>query len=246
MQQTLSRLGPIILIGGLLVVGIVGVVPGPIAASLTEWSADRLAPVLRIGAAEILAGGFFLIGGYLWYVTANTERQTHTLTGSLPPEQPRNPPAIVGESIQKDIEDAADAITIRGVPYEETTPREQLQDIVREATIQTNGQAPERQLQTGAWTDDPVAGALLSDDRGYPPRFQLYRWARPEKAYRQAVQRTVKAIDRQYNPAGNDNGEPLTESDGLFKNRINYSTTAEPIDKRQQPPQPSATEGNDD
>lgn len=250
MRQVLARVGPIVLIGVLLLIGGIAVVPGPIASGLTEWTADRLTPILMIGAGQILGGVLILIGLYFWYATASTERQTHTLVDTWIPEQPRNPPAIIGENMNTRIDTAADDITIKGVPYEETEPRELLQSVVKQAIAQADTQDAETQLKSGTWTDDPVAGAFLGDEQTYPPRFQLYRWARPEQAYRQAIQRTVSAIDRQYNPDGADPTDATAQSESWFRLAKYRSAKTAHTDNdsktSEQPPQRSTMEANDD
>ena len=50
-------------------------------------------------------------------------------------------------------------------------------------------------VQSGDWTDDPVAAGFLAADSQYPPRQWLYGVVDPGGAYRHRVRRTIDAID---------------------------------------------------
>ena len=57
--------------------------------------------------------------------------------------------------------------------------------------------AVREEVLTGEWTDDVVVGAFLGDERAadYPLRWRLYDWLYPDRAFREAVERTLTAIE---------------------------------------------------
>ena len=57
--------------------------------------------------------------------------------------------------------------------------------------------AVREKVRTGEWTDDVVVGAFLGDERAadYPLRWRLYDWLYPDRAFREAVERTLTAIE---------------------------------------------------
>lgn len=77
--------------------------------------------------------------------------------------------------------------------------RDTLADTAASALARTEDRDSEqarRAVETGAWTDDPLAAAFLADDGGpdFPVTARLRAWLDPETERRRRVERTVEAI----------------------------------------------------
>jgi hypothetical protein len=58
-----------------------------------------------------------------------------------------------------------------------------------------------RAVETGSWTDDPVAAAVLAADGPTPPvAARLRLWLAPGRERRRRIERTVRAIERLVEP----------------------------------------------
>lgn len=121
---------------------------------------------------------------------------------SIRPESTPDTDRIVTSPLSEDI--AAAAAQAR---WEETVEarQERIREPLREALVgalQQGGWDHDRidtALASGAWTDDPVAAAVV-DERVTPPvrslRRRVWAWLFPEKAIRHRTARTVGAISR--------------------------------------------------
>jgi hypothetical protein len=58
-----------------------------------------------------------------------------------------------------------------------------------------DAQTARRAVESGTWTDDPIAAAFLGEQTRYPPRDWLYGLVDPGGAYQRRVRRTLDAID---------------------------------------------------
>ncbi|GCF12179.1 hypothetical protein Harman_01140 [Haloarcula mannanilytica] len=108
--------------------------------------------------------------------------------------------AVSGTDLAEHVEAAAAQARKGGTVAESMGPvREPLRATLIDALVQGghDRDAVERQLAAGAWTDDPVAAAVLDEDVTPPDRSlraRLRAWLFPEKAVRQRSARAMAAV----------------------------------------------------
>jgi hypothetical protein len=149
-----------------------------------------------------------LVGGYATvvarsrprYETVSTdsdaERRFET-AGSSPPEQvTARTRTITAEGVDADI-DAA----VEGSEVALDRVRSQLATLASAVYADVTGEpeATAREaIETGTWTNDPVAAAFLSETRAPAPsvRARLLLWVRPQRERKRRIERTIRAIEQ--------------------------------------------------
>lgn len=178
-----------LLLGGIAIGLLQIVIPGTISRIETAVPASVLVSVV-VGLLGVLAVVSLRESG-------TQQSYVEPLVTGLAPERPKRPPAIVGDEFTTAVSDAAQAVRVRQVDPEETGPYQRLYttavSVVSRARDCSSTEA-ETLVESGDWTDDPVARAFLSPTATHPRWFRLLRWARPELAYERGVFRTITAI----------------------------------------------------
>ena len=112
-----------------------------------------------------------------------------------------------GENVAVDSDGSAvpfDAAIETAIEANDENRRADIRARLRSAAVETiatrsgrDESAVREVVLTGGWTDDVVVGAFLGDERAadYPLRWRLYDWLYPDRAFREAVERTLTAIE---------------------------------------------------
>ena len=178
-----------LLLGGVAVGLLQSVIPGTITRVETVVPAGVLVSVV-VGLLGVLAVVSLRESG-------TQQSYVEPLVTGPAPERPKRPPAIVGDEFTMAVSDAAQAVRVRQADPTATAPYQRLYatavSVVSRARGCSSAEA-ETLVESGDWTDDPVARAFLSPTATHPRWFRLLRWARPELAYERGVFRTVTAI----------------------------------------------------
>lgn len=165
---------------------------------------DAIASVDPTGLM-LVAG--LLVGGYATVVArsrpvretvstrSDAERRFET-AGSSPPERvTARDRTITAADLDADIDTAIE----RGDQSLEQVQSQLVglaTDVYADATGQTQGAATTA-IETGTWTNDPVAAAFLSEtDEPVPTvRARLALWVRPQRERQRRIERTIAAIE---------------------------------------------------
>jgi len=192
------RIGlPVAVVAMLSLFGIVAVFfTGLLPETLTGWI-----PV-SAGIVQLLVGAVLVGLGLVYLRTPPSHSNEPADTTSslvqtpMPPEQPKQPPRIVGQQFDATVDEALRDVRLKDVSYHTTEPHQILAETVHHIlSVRGYDSAQiEHQLTTGEWTTDPVAKGFLSDSAGYPVWFNLLRWAKPGVAYLRAIDRTTLAV----------------------------------------------------
>ena len=178
-----------LLLGGVAIGLLQSVIPGTITRIETAVPASVLVSVV-VGLLGVLAVVSLRESG-------TQQSYVEPLVTGPAPERPKRPPAIVGDEFTMAVSDAAQAVRVRQADPTATAPYQRLYatavSVVSRARGCSSAEA-ETLVESGDWTDDPVARAFLSPTATHPRWFRLLRWARPELAYERGVFRTVTAI----------------------------------------------------
>lgn len=172
---------------GLLIVGaILAIQPQMAPSALLEPIQDITDSIEAIGSDEVSIGA---IGIGVFLVIAGI--------GLLYDRSPE--PSTRGETVSGKSPQTAEALLSQSDRSDQF--RQHLQEMLARKVND-----PDRQIQHGSWTDDPVAAATLSDAVEYPVEFRLLYWIDSQRAQEQAYKRTANAIARwkRQSEAGND------------------------------------------
>lgn len=124
-----------------------------------------------------------------------------------PPERTSDDEALSGESFAAVLADAGSAARSEGTVE---AGFEVVRPVLRRALVDAlslrdgDGSAIERALETGEWTDDRTAAAVLDPTVELPPwpiRLRIEAWLFPERVVRRQLQQTVQAIAEAANDA---------------------------------------------
>ena len=187
-----------------LVLLVVGAILAFAAGPLPTWIREQLGsllPALSVSLTQALLAGILAGAGLLFlrYSTTMDGGVGFLVDGETPVETPATAPRIVGEAFDRDLGAALDAVRLKRVAHDATTPHRTLRGLaVRITELSENCSTDEatRTIETGEWTADPIAKAFCSETIPYPVRFRLVLWARPDLAYERAVTRTSAAVSR--------------------------------------------------
>lgn len=156
---------------------------------------------------EALAQSLVVIGGAVvlvslaaaWYL-----RSTESTLFVEPADEA--PPFATPEGTAAQFHDAIQA-TYRG---ETDDSLDQIHELLVDSAVRTlrtrrglDARTARVAVESGTWTDDPVAAAFLADERDYPLPDRLYRRVDPGGAYQRRVRRTLDAIDAVDHGEGN-------------------------------------------
>jgi len=117
-----------------------------------------------------------------------------------PPERTRDDDVLSGESFAAILAEAGEAARAdRSLEAGFETVRPVLGRALADALSLRAGDRDdaEQAIETGAWTDDPVAAAVLEPTLSSPPlslRGRIEAWLFPERVVRRRLQRTIQAI----------------------------------------------------
>lgn len=228
---------PLLVAGAILVVAIVMTLfNGPLPSWLHQRFTAALPGTLR-GLLELAVVLILFVIGAVFLREGNTETdQLEPLVTDQPPEEAQNAPRVIGDQFDTARQEAVRSIR-QGNPADEMEPEQTLRDVVQRG-IRLRQQCTEDQarehVEEGAWTDDPVAQAFLSEQCEYPPTHQLLRWAQTDAAYERAVNRTANAVDQFIQTAFGT---------GMGQSEESSETTADMLDNSQPPDQPDDSTG---
>lgn len=185
------------------------VAPGELESVLPIRTLARTTPLSDPSARAIALG---IVGAVcaVWVVwTTGADRSRELSDGALsstdvafrtlraePPEQTRSGP-VVGERFDGALLRAADDAT----NGDDADPfRNDVRSLATEVVAHTEGcSEPEAEsiVEAGAWTDDAVAAAYVTDSEAtLPLRYRFFAWLRPARTKRDRVDRAIRAIDR--------------------------------------------------
>jgi hypothetical protein len=155
--------------------------------------------------------GFIIISVSLLFGGAIAARQKkHFTAQSIDP---------ISQQIERETSDKRESLILefdekleKATEAKETTLRDDIKEQLRSVAIKTiavtqhesSDQCRDKVL-TGTWTDDTVVAAFLgnSDAPDTPVRWRLYAWLYDDKAFQEAVERTIVAIE-EYQNGNND------------------------------------------
>ena len=175
---------------------------GPVPLQVHDQVASVLPGVFRQRWQQLLALILLAIGtAYLrTHVVSDGDTDPGRSSDSSPPEEPQTPPRIVGEELATTVTETRRKLR-QGViqPSADTEPQQTLQNIVVTAVRLRDGcsrATAAETVETGAWTDDRLAQAFLSDEISYPARHQLLQWGRTDLAYERALEHTIQIVEQ--------------------------------------------------
>lgn len=177
----------------LLALGVVAGLLRVLAPSVVTGLESAIPPALLVAIA---AGALALLAVALLRDPFDHRHGEPLVTGQ-PPEQPRDPPALVGDGFNTAVTNAARAVRVQQADPTTTEPYQRLHETavsVLSTARNCSQTAAETRIDVGEWTTDPVASAFFSPTVTAPLWFRLFRWARPALAYERAVSRTVTEI----------------------------------------------------
>ncbi|MFC7154374.1 hypothetical protein ACFQPA_02750 [Halomarina halobia] len=176
-------------------------VPGPLAPTRAALGSSPGAPG-PTAATAVLGVGLVLYAAVAARRGA-AEPADRPLAPSAPaPEVARTDEALVGEGFDESYWALRRAVTDRRVPFEESLDglRGVLREVARDLLVASTGDPPDacrERVATGEWTDDPIAGAFLGDDRApaVPIRGRMWAWLAPGRELDRRLDRTLDALD---------------------------------------------------
>jgi hypothetical protein len=165
-----------------------GMVPPPVVTAVTSPSPGVLIALLAA------------FGGLLWLASLQG-RTAYSDAPMVPRREPTPDAPRLGTAFDTTLERATDLDAARD---RRVSTREDLRETLFDLAIDTYSGAaacpPEtakQVVESGVWTDDRRAAAILSDDEG--PDLPLWLWLidlfRGESAFRRRVRHTLRAID---------------------------------------------------
>lgn len=163
------------------------------------------AAVDSVWVLRLLGLGCILGAIYFLYAATRTSNDPVPWSDSGPivdtrPEAAPSTYPLSGWKFARTVSEAAETARKR----RQTDPgvdivREPLRDVYIDAMVAGGGnrEAAERDLETGSWTDDVVAAAVLSPEVAFPSRRLRQRvmdWLFPDRAVRRVTLRAVAAV----------------------------------------------------
>lgn len=181
---------------GIATVGIAAamvVAPGALAALLPVDAVARSTPLAERGGRTLAVA---LVGGgcLLWVVLSGAKADDATAPGRSDERR------AVGRTFDRRFQRAADGGANR---REREEVREALRSLAVDVVARTEGcsrASALEQVDSGEWTDDPVAAAYVAGE--LPLRRRLVAWVRPRRAVARRVERTVAALEASLDEGG--------------------------------------------
>lgn len=194
------RYGTWIAVGLAVVAIVVSLVAGLTVAPEPLDSGPEVTGILILVTGLAIVAWTLLTGS----IDGGSSPPPWTTAGALAsgrPESSTIDSAISGTTLTEQLESAAAAGREESISAGIAAVRPVLREALLDALVQGGfeQQEAESALEAGAWTDDPVAAAVLDESVAPPKRSirrRLWAWLFPEKAIRFRVARAVSAIER--------------------------------------------------
>lgn len=170
---------------------------------------SALVGLLYVLAVLFPALGGLLAIGALWRMRSGDRAGPPPMRWQVPEEGVTRTERPVGRETAWSVETAASArYRCRVNESAEDVRNRLVEGAVRVVTTRRGLEAEtaRERVQSGTWTDDPIAAAFLADDRPHPLGERLRAAADPGAAYRRRVRRTLEAIE-----AIDEGSSPLEE-----------------------------------
>lgn len=219
---SLRQVGPIVVAVVLLLVGgLLAFFSGPLPSAIT----NRIIAVIPSPVTTVPIGLALLLGLVMsiYLRSGHTEQPGGLVDRDSPPEEPRTAPVRVGASFEITLAQATDTVRLKDVPYQDTAPYEQLRETAirkLELTHTIDREEAIAMLESGRWTDAPIAQAFFNNAQSYPPGFQLRRWGEPGAAYQEAIRQTTVSISQIGTKRGTETNPTEPETSMTWRQRL--------------------------